>query len=595
SAAPVGRIKLGTESNGGSRFWEPDINGSGGYIFDDRDGSLNLYQHIFSPEEVGGANNYTTHSRSYNFAFGVRGTFGSSDWDYDAFYSRSQYNIKDSQLWPLTDEIEDFFRDQFLGPQLDTYYGYPVYHPDMAGFYQSLTPEQYASFLGEIKTDSTTWTHNVNFQVTNTSLFTLPAGDVGVAALAQFGRQSWSNPTDQRVIAGDFWGITGTQGEGERSNAAVGVEFRVPLFTMLTASVSGRYDTYKNIDAGDDAKATWKLGLEFRPIETLLIRGNYATAFRAPDMSYVFAGDSGFFTTATDYFKCEEAGQDVDDCDFGGVQVQGRRSGNPDLKSITADSWGYGFVWSPNRKFDLRADYYNVKIDNEVNDRPLSDILQIENECRQGRLDANSPDCLSVLGLVERNGPNAPIPYAITLIHTSPVNITSEKVAGIIAGTTYRWGGGRQGNFELSLDYNTTLDHRSTLFPGSPEVDYLRQPKESFSSEFKEVLTGDFNWDIGKWSTNIHGVRYGSSPDLESQNTLGLNRRVAPWVLFNLNIGYDLTKNSNLSLTVNNVGNRKPPFDRTYNAYPYYNVFNYNGYGRSWFVQYNFDFGASED
>ena len=82
-------------------------------------------------------------------------------------------------MWPLTEPIEDFFRDQFLGPQLGTYYGYPVYHPDPAAFYQSLTPEEYDSFNDAIATDSETWTHSLNFRLTNTNLFEMPAGTVG--------------------------------------------------------------------------------------------------------------------------------------------------------------------------------------------------------------------------------------------------------------------------------------------------------------------------------------------------------------------------------------------------------------------------------
>lgn len=581
-----------TQANSGSRFWSPDINGSGGYVFDDRDFSLNLYQHIFSPEETGGPNNEILTSNSYNFAGGVRGTFGDSNWDYDAYYNRSQFNITDKQMWPLTNEIEDFFREQFLGPQLGTFYGYPVYHPDQDAFYQSLTPEQYQSFLGEINSKSTTWTHNVNFSVTNASLFSLPAGDVGVAALVQAGYQVWNNPTDPRVIAGDFWGITGTQGAGKRSTAAAALEFRVPVFSTLTAALSGRYDKYKNIDAGDDAKATWKLGLEYRPIDTLLIRGNYATAFRAPDMSYIYAGDSGFFSGANDYYRCEELGNPItpsdNSCAYAGTQVQGRRSGNPGLKSITAKSFGYGFVWSPNKNFDLRADYYNISIANEVNDLSLDYILRNENECLQGRLDPASAFCQDITARVDRNPPGGFQPNAIQLIRTNPVNISTERVAGVIAGTSYRWGGGRNGNFELSLHYNNTLDHTAVRFPGDPERDYLRNG--FYSSEFKTVVTGDFNWAIGKWSTNIHGTRYGSTPSLEAQSNIdGAGPKVAPYMLFNMNVGYELTDDSTLSLTVNNVGNRKPPNDPTWTSYPYYNIFNYNGYGRQFWLEYSID------
>jgi len=93
-----------------------------------------------------------------------------------------------------------------------------------------------------------------------------------------------------------------------------------------------------------DSKPTFKLGLEFRPNDHLLIRGNYATAFRAPDMGYIFTGGNGFFTTQTDYYKCEV---DPGNCNlYQGLSVEGNQVANPDLKSINADSFGFGFVAS---------------------------------------------------------------------------------------------------------------------------------------------------------------------------------------------------------------------------------------------------------
>ena len=49
-----------------------------------------------------------------------------------------------------------------------------------------------------------------------------------------------------------------------------------------------------------------------------------------------------------------------------GVSVEGNQIGNPDLKSINARSFGFGVVWSPSSDFDLRADYYNISIEDEV-------------------------------------------------------------------------------------------------------------------------------------------------------------------------------------------------------------------------------------
>jgi outer membrane receptor protein involved in Fe transport len=66
---------------------------------------------------------------------------------------------------------------------------------------------------------------------------------------------------------------------------------------------------------------------------------------------------------------------------------------------------------------------------------------------------------------------------------------------------------------------------------------------------------------------------------------------VHPWTLVNLNLGYRFTENQKLALTINNLANRRPPKDLSYTAYPYYNIFNYNGYGRAWWLSYTIDWG----
>src|SRR6185312_15598769 len=119
--------------------------------------------------------------------------------------------------------------------------------------------------------------------VTNDSLFHLPAGDVGFAATVQAGQDALHNAIPPLVANNELLGLTGSNAAGHRNNYGVGAEFRVPVFKMLTADLSGRYDEYRF--AGNSAsKFTYKAGLEFRPFDTLLLRANYATAFRAPDL-----------------------------------------------------------------------------------------------------------------------------------------------------------------------------------------------------------------------------------------------------------------------------------------------------------------------
>ncbi|MCW0455368.1 TonB-dependent receptor plug domain-containing protein [Xanthomonas sacchari] len=586
------------ETNSGSRFWQPSP-ATGGFIYNADTQQLESYQRIFAPEETGNLNfnNARQKADSYNIAAGMKGQFGQSNWNYNTYYARSEYRIESRQQWPLKDKIEDFFREQFLGPQEGEYYGYPVYRPNDANFYRALTPAQYRSFNDEIHTKSRTWTQNINAQVTNTELFSLPAGAVGFAGLVQLGDQYWENPTDPRVIAGDFYQLTGTQGSGKRDNWAVATELNVPILSTLNANLSGRYDDYSNKGGSSDSRFSYKAALEFRPVQSLLLRANYATAFKAPDMAYTFAGDSGFFVGANDYYRCavEEPNKPIADCTYAGTNISGRRQGNPELKSITAKSWGYGVVWSPNNSFSANADYYHIKIDKKVSDLSIDNLLQTEAACRLGSLDINSPTCVDALSRITRTSATAPVPNRLDSVRINPINISKEEIAGVLANARYRWATESFGLFNFDLQYNLTLKHNNQQFPEDPVIDYLRNP--FYSSEFHSILNGSVSWQKGAWTTTVFGERYGRTPNYAAQQTAAGYAaagagKVGAWVVFNATVDYAVSDDVSLTFTVNNLANKFAPRDSTYTAYPYYNIFNYNGYGREYMMELNWRFGA---
>jgi outer membrane receptor protein involved in Fe transport len=183
-------------------------------------------------------------------------------------------------------------------------------------------------------------------------------------------------------------------------------------------------------------------------------------------------------------------------------------------------------------------------------------------------------------------------------VEINPVNISKENVSGIVAGTTFRFGGGRAGGFEVDLNYNRTLDHDYTQFPGDEPIDFLNQG--FYSTEFASIVTADFIWDIGRLTTTVHGTRYGATPNFAEQSgSTPINGvppgDVDPWLLFNLNVDYALTDQSSLALTVNNVADEAPPKDDSWSGtsgYPYYNFLSFNGYGRAYWLEYRMDFGG---
>lgn len=589
-----------SEANPGTRFWTTSVD-TNGIFYNDTSGRYETYQRVFAPEETGDvdATNERQTSDSYNLAFGGRGSLGESNWNYDAYFARSQYKVDSKQRWLLSAAADDFFERRFLGPVIDHVGPYPVYAPtDDSGFYRALTPAEFNSITDIIRTKSETWTQNFNLQLTNTELFHLPAGAVGFATVLQAGEQSWKNPTDPRVVAGDFFSLTGTQGQGKRRNQAIGVEFRVPIFSQLTASLSGRYDKYKNVGAGTDSDGTYKIGLEYRPVESLLLRANYATAFKAPDMAYVFAGDSGYYTSVVDYYRCatEEPDESIGNCTYNAESVSGRRSGAKDLKSITAKSWGAGVLWAPSGNFDVSVDYYSIKIDDEVNDLNIDAVLRNESACRLGQIDPSSPTCADALARITRLPADAPVPLQLDSVRTNPINVSKEEVRGLTAKLNYRWQTDSWGSFALGANYNVTLKHENQQYPGDPTIDYLRDP--FYSSEFKSIGSASLSWNKGPWTTTLYGVRYGSTPNYAAQvDPSGYSAenggRMRAHLSFNGSASYEFGDDLSLSFTVNNLFNKMPQRDKTFDVYPYYNSLNYNIYGRSYMVEVNWKFGAS--
>lgn len=554
-------------------------------------GALQLWQHIVAPEEYGGdtgAGAETIYTRNLNAAIGVRGSFSAdSNWNYDAYYNRSQANTDDSYRHFIKSAIDNYY----LGPQMGTYYGYPVYNAKTSKLYQPLTPAIFNSLTARIDNKSVAWNQNLNFTVTNDSLFHLPAGDVGFAATVQAGQDQLHNAIPAVIASGDALGLTGSEAAGHRSNYGIGAEFRIPVFSMLTADLSGRYDRYKF--AGNTAsKFTYKAGLEFRPTDTLLLRADYATAFRAPDLVNVF-GSNGFFTSDTDYYLCRVAGygpNTYQNCPQYNSQFFGNNGSSANLQNVTAKTLTYGLVYSPIEKLNLSLDYQRVQIKNEVTQLSIDQLLQDEADCLIGHttggapIDSNSPSCQLYESLVQRSPANAITnPNSLISVTTYPINASTESESGLIAKASYQFDLGRFGTLGLYGNYYVEFKHLFQQFPGDPVINVYHDPRYT---DWKSTFTGSVNWSIGKWSTTVYEQRYGSIPNYAQNGTL------RPWILYNASVKYQAAPDASIQLTMNNIFNRMPPVDHTSPNFPYYNTYNYNPYGRAIWVEFAAHFGA---
>lgn len=586
-----------------------------GYYYDpNMDDFLNL-QRAFAPKDMGDWERTMAEnrSRSYAVSAGFRGTLGSdSTWDYDIGLSRTEYRLDEHDLARLADPINDFFQDRVLGEQdgWDPYYGaYPVFTPDYAAFYQMLTPAEFDSFMGKTVSRSRTYDNLFRAMFTNTALFSLPGGDAGFAVGGEAGTEGWNYNPDPRLLNGDIWGTTAVSGGGKRSRYALVSELRLPVFDPLTISASARYDGYR-AKGYEFTKPTYSVALEYRPIQSLLFRGKYGTAFRAPSLADQFQGLSGFYSFTTDYYNCQLLGfepGDTSQCPsrYSNLQFFGQQAGNPELQPINAKAWTAGMVFAPSARFSISADYLNWDIDDEVAQQSVDELMLDEMFCRTGRLDPNSGTCQAALSQVTRGTAGN-----VQSVFVSKINVANRKLEAVNVGMNYLQPIGSFGELAFSGNWTRNIKHLAQTYPTDPVADLLNDPY--YSTDPKYRANASLGWHMDRFNATVYADHIGPTPNYRATlqpedavdpwgNPIGGYAnygadRLGSWTTYNASLGFDVTPDLELSFMVNNLTNKMPDMD--VHSYPGtsgapYNGSNFNPYGRAYYLEARWNFGKS--
>ena len=603
-------------SGSNTTFWGTSVATAGktaGYFWDPSVGDLRLLQKVFTPEEVGGFSNIMSkqYESSYMLTLGGKGHF-LENWDYDLGFTHSDDQLTNRDFQRFTGPIESYFANHVMGKQQGTYSGYPVFTPNYANLYKQISPSDFRSFTGYTTSHAKTWDNMIRGQVTDQALFHMPGGDAGLAVVMEGGNQGWDSSPDPRleqtIVDGNgntqsyVYGTSATPGAGHRSRFATTGELRLPLLEQLTMDLSTRYDAYY-VDKQTVDHTTFNVGLEYRPIETLLLRGRYGSAFKAPTLADEFQRPSGSYNTVTDYLNCARLGfapavaPTKCPTPYDSTQYQGLTYGNPALQPITAKVWSYGFVWAPIERMSFSADYLHWNINNEVVQVDPDKLSKTEYLCDTGALDPKSGTCAQAFSLITRGPGKNGLLGQITNIATPKLNLANEEVNAITANFNYVQPIGAFGELALALSYSDLLKHTTQDFVIDPKINVLREP--FYSTDFKSKANGSLTWTKGDWGATLYFNRYGSTPNylatvLNSYEAPGTGK-LAPWILYNASVTYNPVKNLALSLLVNNLFNSMPPKDDSYPGtfnQPY-NTDNYNVYGRAIYLEAKYSFGGS--
>lgn len=161
---------------------------------------------------------------------------------------------------------------------------------------------------------------------------------------------------------------------------------------------------------------TWKAGLTYRPIDSLMFRGTRSRDIRAANLNELYASSTIIAFGATDYGLIVNGVPSA----YNGLQST---TGNPNLLPEKADTKTFGVTWEPEFLRGLRAsvDYFDIAIDDAITARGAQTIVE---SCygQQGSVQ-NPADCQ----LISRDATSG----RISKVDTFPINSQSQSTRGI--------------------------------------------------------------------------------------------------------------------------------------------------------------------
>ncbi len=609
------------------------VDDANGYFWDAGTNQPIIGQRQLTPNEVGGLDKLrnTNVEMSWDWSAGLRGSIADR-FDWNASIGRSYYSVEERQN--VVNEQRSY--DYFLGPRLGTTGdGEAIYDLNEARWWAPITPEQYRQ-MGDLAINkASSFVNQASFDITG-NLFEGWAGPIGFAAVVEAAQQGYTlNPDARAGIDFDLQNVD--RGGGERTRYSAGLEFKVPLLESLVATAAARYDRYGDykyydqtedtVDIGTQDETTYNLGLEWRPFDTLLVRGSYATSFHAPDMHYLLGQISSSEMTNTDRLRCIQSGAYlINNCGVGNTDVwytfDVYRRGTPALKPETGDSWTVGFVWDAMPNLSFTADYWAIKLENMIVDVGADEILSSEAGCRTGLNTDNTPwsnpagaeYCNNIYDRIERD----PTTGRLISIERGPFNLAQRTVKGVDISGRYRLETDNWGDFQIGFNYTNQLSTKEQKYENDPNP-------ERRDRDIRSKLRASVAWQRGDWNANVYADRVGSVPGVRyhwgvdrldnpggcrpfddgyvpsdspganchepleipngsggmmpnpnpnaGQSTERYFGRVGPFITWNFNVGYRISEHAKLNLYVNNAfnatsWNHKDPYKLDYDFAP---------------------------
>ena len=459
--------------------------------------------------------------------------------------------------------------------------------------------QSYLYLPGQALSETTT---KVYFANLTGSLFTLPAGDVGVAVGVEHREEDGFFSPDALAQTGISTDLAAGPTAGGYSLDEIYAELQVPILSdlpfakELSVSLASRYSDYDTF--GDTTNS--KFGFTWKPLDQLLVRGTWSEGFRAPTVADLYGGVSQSFEFYTDPCDTEfgaaggsaacladvPAGfrQDANDQD-GVADGPGTQStlpflsgSNPDLFPETSQSKTLGVVWSPTfaEGLNLSLDWWSIRIESTIVADDPSTILDdcyirgIASRCDNQGADAFVRD---------------PATGRITFLSFATRNAGFQETEGFDFDLTYRLDTSF-GKFNLA--WLNTYVSKSEL--KTDDLEGVPSQLNGFGGNFRLRSNMNLTWERGPWAATW-GTRYYSGtkeecffddrcslPDYAAPDTQGTNvpmNELGSNTFHDLQVRWTAPWNATVAVGANNVFEHyaAPAYSQPNSGYSYYGGF----------------------
>jgi outer membrane receptor protein involved in Fe transport len=359
-----------------------------------------------------------------------------------------------------------------------------------------------------------------------------------------------------------------------RDRLSAYAELAVDFNFGLELSAAIRYDEYdQDGDIGSEIAnrkfddTTSMVTAAWRPTDNLLLRAVAGTAFRAPTMPELFASRSFGFPSGYDYYYCDtqgNPGNDVAYCDASNrPQHLTYSGGNPTLGPETADTLSIGFVWQVTDNFSVEAGWYDIEYVDKIVGIGVNDILLL-NQAAGG-------DTSNVVR--DNQG-------KIVSIQSGTINLDSQETDGIDVAISYALNTDSWGSFAFRADATKVLN-----FTDSDNDSSIERTGEFDYPDLRANST--LSWSLGNWYAAWR-MNYIAGQDAPEDSTSFIN--IDSRVYHNLQVGYHLPWDAEMTLGARNVSKEKVQFYTDDGGWRNYNSQLYTPEGRTMYFKYKQSF-----